>query len=417
MDLISGEWHSQPFWPLKDGLLAAYPPLREDVTCDAVVIGAGITGALIAYHLAEAGIATVVLDRRDVGMGSTSGTTALLQYEIDVPLGELIQHVGENHAMRSYLACLQAINKLEKLANQLPDSCSFQRKKSVFLASQRRDVAMLKQELELRNQIGIQVDWLDQAQIKRRFGFTRPAALLSHDAAELNAFKFTHQLLGRAQALGARVFDRTAMSRVEPHDGGVRVQTDRNHTVTARKIVYAAGYEAVPLLRHKVADLISTYAFVSEPMSVAGLEAHGLIEHMLWESAHPYFYLRTVQEAEDQVRVIMGGEDVPFRNPAVRDKLLVRKTQTLLKKFAALFPKLFLEVAYSWAGTFAETADGLAYIGETEEHPQAYFALGYGGNGITYSVLAAEIIRDAILGRPNADADLFRFDRPHLKGN
>jgi glycine/D-amino acid oxidase-like deaminating enzyme len=44
-------------------------------------------------------------------------------------------------------------------------------------------------------------------------------------------------------------------------------------------------------------------------------------------------------------------------------------------------------------------------------HPHSWFALGYGGNGITYSILAAEIIRDAICGRPHPYADLFRFDR------
>jgi glycine/D-amino acid oxidase-like deaminating enzyme len=70
-----------------------------------------------------------------------------------------------------------------------------------------------------------------------------------------------------------------------------------------------------------------------------------------------------------------------------------------------------LEVSYTWAGTFDETKDGLAYIGQTPEFPHAYFALGYGGNGITLSVIAAKIITDLHLGRPNPDADIFRFDK------
>lgn len=414
MDLTSGSWHAQPFWPIKHGLLATYPPLQEDLTCDVVVIGAGITGALVAYHLAEAGVSTVVLDRRDVGMGSTSATTALLQYEIDVPLGELIDKVGENHAMRSYKVCLESIGKLEKLAGAMSEPCGFQRKKSVFLASHRRDVEMLRQEHMLRNRIGIRVDWLDKKEIEHQFGFSRPAGLLSHDAAEVDAFKFAHQLLNKAINLNARVFDRTAVTEVEAHDGGVRVHTDRKCMVSARKVVYAAGYESLESIKQNIASLISTFAFVSEPVPVTALENYGLAECLIWESAHPYIYLRTVREADDQVRIIMGGEDEPFRNPALRDKLLFRKTQTLLKKFASMFPKIPLEVAYAWAGTFAETADGLAYIGEAQDHPNAYFALGYGGNGITYSVVAAEIIRDAVLGQPNPDADLFRFDRPQL---
>ena len=70
-----------------------------------------------------------------------------------------------------------------------------------------------------------------------------------------------------------------------------------------------------------------------------------------------------------------------------------------------------LDVDFAWAGTFGETVDGLPYIGAHPEWPCCQFALGYGGNGITFSALAAGIVRDAILGRANPHADLFRFDR------
>jgi glycine/D-amino acid oxidase-like deaminating enzyme len=53
----------------------------------------------------------------------------------------------------------------------------------------------------------------------------------------------------------------------------------------------------------------------------------------------------------------------------------------------------------------------LAYIGESPEWPGTYFALGYGGNGITMSVVAAGIIADDYFGQPNSDRHIFRFDR------
>ncbi|MND85941.1 Glycine oxidase [compost metagenome] len=66
---------------------------------------------------------------------------------------------------------------------------------------------------------------------------------------------------------------------------------------------------------------------------------------------------------------------------------------------------------FSWTGTFSSTPDGLPFIGPYKKLANSYFALGFGGNGITFNVIAAEIIRDLILKRSNQDAHLFRFDR------
>lgn len=62
MDLRS----SQPFWIVRDGLLRAYPALNSAATCDVIVLGGGITGALIALHLTEAGFDVIVLDKREI---------------------------------------------------------------------------------------------------------------------------------------------------------------------------------------------------------------------------------------------------------------------------------------------------------------------------------------------------------------
>ena len=148
----------------------------------------------------------------------------------------------------------------------------------------------------------------------------------------------------------------------------------------------------------------STYALISEPLPKIS-EWHR--QCLIWESGSPYLYLRTTAEG----RVIVGGEDEDFVNAKRRDALIAQKTRTLLKKFERLFPDVLLEVAYAWAGTFGETKDGLAYIGVHPRFPHTFFALGYGGNGITFSLIAAEIIRDSFLGRRNRDAQLFRFGR------
>ena len=107
----------------------------------------------------------------------------------------------------------------------------------------------------------------------------------------------------------------------------------------------------------------------------------------------------------------MGNDAALFLSPNKSDHLLAAKAKKLQHRFTDMFPQLDLEISYAWAGTFGETKDGLAYIGQTPEFPHAYFALGYGGNGITFSVIAAKIITDLHLGRTNPDANIFRFDR------
>ena len=126
MDLRS----DYPYWLLKDGIIRTYPSLKKNIKTDIVVLGAGITGALVSYKLVEAGKEVVVVDRRHVGMGSTAASTALLQYEIDVPLHELIHKVGEKNAIRSYCLCIDAIKELEKITEGINGDAEFLRKPS-----------------------------------------------------------------------------------------------------------------------------------------------------------------------------------------------------------------------------------------------------------------------------------------------
>lgn len=401
MDLTSG----YPFWPINSGLIGVYPALKDDLQCDVAVIGAGITGALVSHLLVRAGASVVVLDRRDAGMGSTSASTALLQYEVDTPLVDLIGMVGEADAVRSYLLCLEAILKLEALVDELGLEVGFERKRSLYMASRRRDRKALREEYEARRACGIRLDFLEPDEIAARFSFSAPAALLSYDAAQVDAYRLAHGLLKVSQEAGARIYDRTAVVGYEHEADGVVLTTERGCKLRARKVVMAAGFETQEYLKRRLVNFRSSYALVSEP--AGAVPGWGEDQCLIWESARPYVYLRTTSDG----RVLMGGEDDPFDNELARDRRLPKKVERLTRRFAELFPQAGLEVAYSWAGTFGETEDGLPFIGTTDEFPNAYFALGYGGNGITYSMIAAEIIRDLFCGTPNADASIFRFDR------
>ncbi len=395
-----------PYWRMKSGILENYPPLDADAGCDIAVLGAGITGALVAEALSADGHDVIVLDARDAGTGSTSASTALLQYEIDVHLVDLIARHGAEHACTAYRACHESIDLLEARITGLGlDDCRFTRKESVYLASRKRDAAALREEAAARKRAGIEVDFWGPADIREHFPFEREAALCSRQAAEVDAYRLAHGLLAAVRGRGGRVFDRTAVESLETGPEGLILRTSRDFRVRARRVVVATGFETAMLFdTARFVNLRSTFALATEPMAAVPGWWHRCL---IWETARPYFYLR----GDSDGRAIMGGEDIPFRNARARDRLIPRKTRLLEKHFRGLFPAAGMETAYAWAGTFGETEDGLAYIGSYRRHPLCYFALGFGGNGITYSVLAAEIIRADLQGKTHPYAAAFRFTR------
>ncbi|AXG99931.1 FAD-binding oxidoreductase [Deinococcus wulumuqiensis] len=397
MDLRTGT----PFWPLKSGLMYTYPPLTADLEADVLVIGAGITGALLVDALSAAGLSVVALDRRDAAFGSTSVSTALLQYEIDTNLRDLIPMMGQDRAERAYWLCHEAIDLIGRLCAELPDDCGFQQRGSLYYASSRSDARMLRDEHAARTRAGFEVEWLDSRDLKSRFGISAPAALLSRQGGEVDPYRLAQHLLQRAQARGARVFDRTEVRQLDEERGGFVAHTDRGPKVRARHTVVASGYEAEQFLGRRLASLKNSYALASEPLAHDPWPEGCLI----WETARPYLYARTTSDG----RVVVGGEDDDFHSPARRQRALERKKRRLERKMGRLLGHE-LETAFAWAGTFGETKDGLAYIGP-QPGSRLLFALGYGGNGITYSVQAARLLTAHILGEPTPDLELFRLDR------
>jgi glycine/D-amino acid oxidase-like deaminating enzyme len=399
MDLHTGV----PLWRDLAPSPTLYGTATGDIHCDVAVLGGGVTGALVACYLICEGVETVLLDKAQPGGGSTAASTGLLQYEIDTHLSDLIEKRGAEPAVHAYRRGLWAIDEIERITGQLGDRCGFTRCQSLYFASEPAHGPSLQREYDCRRQYGFAVRHLSSRELTEISTIAAPGAILSEGDAQIDPYAFTTRLVAFTARQGLRVFGDTRVLSVHETEHQVILQTATSR-ITARAAVFATGYEAHQQLKSPRGKLQSTYALASAPRDgVPGWPNRCLI----WETARPYFYGRQT----DDGRVLIGGADTPFADDHQRDELIGRKAHELTSQFAELFPDARFEPAYAWAGTFAETADGLAYIGKPQDRARTYFALGYGGNGITFSAIAGRLIADLYVRRPNADAAVFSFDR------
>lgn len=394
---------TETFWPLKHEL-DSYPSLDSDTDTAILIIGGGITGALIAYKLTEEGKKIIMVDRRDVCNGSTAASTALLQYEIDVSLHDLIKLRGVECAVDSYNSGKKAIFDLRIIADAIKSDCGFEFKKSIYFCSLKKDLPFLKTEFKCRKENGFDVTWLEKWDLEK-MGLNAIAAIESKTAAVMDPFKLANDLIIYCQQKGMQIFDRTNISSIQSHKGGRLIaHTDDKFNITADHIIHCTGYESTETLSEKVVDLKSTYVIASESIP----ELPKVFKNAIfWDTSTPYIYFRATADN----RIIMGGGDEEFKDAKKRDKLIPKKEQYLLKKFQRKFPKVKFKIDYSWAGTFGETKDGLPYFGKPNLEKNEHYVLGFGGNGITFSAVAMNSILDSINNKNNRDLEYYRFGR------
>ena len=390
----------RPLWPGRRAPALAIRKLEGDIEADVLVIGAGITGAMIADNLVEAGRKVVVVDRRPPASGSTSASTALVQYEVDTPLSLLTRKIGRDPAIRAWRRSRLAVEAVAARLHELsvPDVV---RRDSLYLAGNALDADGLAREHRARRVAGLPDCLLSRKVLKERFGIARSAGLLGYGNLAIDPRKTTLALLANAIDKGARLYSPVTIADIDCRARGAMAMTGQGHRITCRHLIFATGYEwpqDIPVGDHKI---ISTYA-IATVRQKANLWPE---QCMIWEASEPYLYLRITPEG----RIVCGGEDDEFADEERRDALLARKTKTLQRKLKKLFPAVSTDIDYAWAGSFGQTDTGLPTIGQVPGMRNCWAAFGYGGNGITYSRSAADVITGALCGHPDSDAGLYDF--------
>lgn len=400
MKLHSGHY----YWPTVSPKPNKYPILNTDISCDVLVVGGGMGGAITAFLLTQKNIDTVLVESHQIASGSSLANTGLLQFSNDKTLTSLIHTFGEQEAVHFYQLCRDAIQHLIRLSQDFPEEARLLTRGSLYFASTPEDVDMLREEHITLQRYGFDASWWEEDQISTHFPFKKPAAIYTKGDAEVNPYAFVHSLIELSAREGARIYEESAISGCKFTQDRVICRCGQSQ-ITAKHVIFATGYETQQYKREKGAELTSSYVIVTEPLK----DFRDWYEQcLIWETARPYYYLRTTRDG----RIIAGGLDELLPGGKLVEARYLAKSKQLLDYVHQMFPRsAAIQAEYRWGAVFGHTHDGLPYIGTHPDYPHCYFLEGYGGNGTVCSTIAAEMITDILSGIERPDMQLFSLTR------
>ncbi|MFN3609765.1 MAG: NAD(P)/FAD-dependent oxidoreductase [Hyphomonas sp.] len=395
-DLRTGD----PFWLSCAGGSVNYraDPGTEHV--NVIIVGGGISGAMLAEALTRSGRTVLVVDRREPVRGSTPASTAMIQHEIDVPLTDLRKHMTPRAANAAWRRSVRAVNDLIDLTGELKIDCNMQPKPALYLAGDEMDGKALEAEAAARRRIGIQAEFLTAARLQEEFGMSREGAILSHDSASANPAQLAAGLLRAAQKRGAVIAAPVEITDVAELPSGVALATADGRVLTADHAVFCTGYEFLKKMQSTHHHVTSTWAIATKVLDDMPAWMRDTI---VWEASDPYLYFR----ADPSGRLIVGGEDEESSDKNSSSSVLKRKSKLIVSKLEALTGVSVGKPEFRWAAPFSVTDDGLPIIDRVKDHERVFAIMGFGGNGITFSMIAAQIVMAAIDGHRDPDASLF----------
>ena len=385
--------------------LPTYPRLDRDLVTDVVVVGGGIAGMSVGYHLARAGRSVVVLDDGPFGGGITSRTTAHLTCAMDNTYGTVESRRGTENARLAAESHRAAIERIATIAETEHIDCDFERRDGYLFLPPGEKIATLESELAAVQRAGVAVERLPRVP----FDFFDTGPCIHYpDQAQFHPLKYLAGLAGAIVRDRGRLFNGTHVDRIE---GGKHPCVHAGvHTVRAHAVVVATN---APVNDRFL--MVTKYAPYTTYVIGARIPSSSVPPGLYWDMDDPYHYVRvhTIATGEEGPHdiLIVGGEDHKSGQADDTERRHGRLERWARKRFP-----MIEGVEFRWAGQVLESVDGLAFIGRNPGlEDNVYIATGDSGMGMTHGTIAGMLISDLIAGRANPWQSLYDPSRKPLR--
>jgi glycine/D-amino acid oxidase-like deaminating enzyme/nitrite reductase/ring-hydroxylating ferredoxin subunit len=361
---------------------------------DVVIVGGGITGISTGLLLQKSGLNCLILEAHNIGFGTTGGTTAHINTLLDTPYTTISKNFGNDNAKMVAQATREAINLIKRNIQDYKIDCEFE-DASAFLFSQDD-----KQSSEL-NDIA---DASEKATLKLEPVFSIPVpipfqkAIRVEEQAKFHPLKYVYGLAKQFEAFGGTIVQYCRVTHADEDDDMIQINAESG-SFKALKLIYATHIPPTINLLHLRCSPWRSYAMAVK------LKSGDYPEGLIYDMYDPYHYYRT-QVVDGEKYLIAGGEDHKTGHEPNTEKCF-RQLESHVRRYFDVS-----EISYQWSSQYFEPTDGLPYIGHLPGHSSnVYVATGFGGNGMTYSSVAAIVLSELITKNESIYGDLFSPSR------
>lgn len=385
----------------------SHPVYRGDSEAPLVIVGGGLSGLMTAYAAAVAGVRVVLLEAAALGQGGSGHGSGIAAGEASASLLDLQAGAGRRIARAQFDGMRRAVLDLAATVRRLNFKVDFGTLDAVRLVPPGRSVTAFRKDVDARREAGLEAVWLKEGPVCKASGAEAESGARLTSWAVCDPYRLALGFAAAAQSRGARLFERTEVTKIAFDRVKATVVT-RNGRIVTPRVIHCTGEPTslvAALKRHfrwEARGLVLT-----EELPPQVRKAVGPRDHVITDTDAPPHIIRWTSDH----RVLVSGADVPRPKPVQAGKFDVPRTGQLMYELSRLYPDISgVMPAYGWSLPLAHSADGGLFVGPHRNFPHQLFAFGT-AHDPARAFLASKILLRHVQKSTTGDDEHFGFAR------
>lgn len=391
----------ESFWNLEKENHKKFNSLIGDINADVCIVGGGITGLTTAYYLSKNGKKVIVLEKDRICSCTSGGTTGKITSQHELIYKYLKDEHGKDVAEKYLQSNENAIKNTEKIIKDEDIDCDFERKSAYVYTQSEKEVKKIKQEVKIAKELGMDSEFVTQIDLP----IDILGAIEFKNQAQFHPVKYAYGLINSILNNGGVIYENSKVIEIDQNDDEYIIST-KSGTVTSKYIVLATRY---PIINFPGYYFLKMYQSMSYAM-VFDMGNNFNTNGMFISSETPVNSFRSIKYKDRNLLLAVGYDH------KTGDEVIGNPFEYLEKRVKNIYPNA--KKLFYWSAEDCISLDKIPYIGDFSQiMDNVYVATGFKKWGMTFSNIAANIIKDKILGVKNEYEEIYKSSRLEMIKN